>query len=256
MVDHIPESAAAELQTRFGLTAQQCDTILQLICLPENGEPQWWKHYNYIEKLGDGRGFTVTIFGACSGTGDLLMIFDALKDIAPDHRLLKYHDALKKCRGENVKDIKGLLKDIPALGDDKAWQSAVWKVYVALYWKFAVRFAGKKKECEKRPGPALSSPLAKGFMLDTAINHGADMESFNKILKRMERPDGIDETAWLLDFMKTRQKMLKSGYEDLDTSRSGDRCTLWSGILKDGNTSLARPIRACKGYWGEALTLD
>lgn len=255
MTAHIPEAAAAELQTRYGLTADQCDTILQLICLPENGEPNWWNHYNYIEKLGDGRGFTVTIFGACSGTGDLLMIFDALKDVAPQHQLLKYHDALKKCRGEDVKGIQGMLKDIPALGDDKAWQTAVWKVYANLYWKFAMRFAGKKKGCEARPGPVLTTTLAKGFLVDTAINHGADLDSFNKILKRMERPDHTDETAWLLDFMQTRQKMLKSGFEHLDTSKTGDRCKLWAALLKEGNTSLARPIKASKGYWGQGVTL-
>lgn len=252
---HLPESAAADLHARMGLTPRQCDTILQLICLPENGELQWWKHYNYIEKLGDGRGFTVTIFGACSGTGDLLMIFDELATIAPQHPLLKYREALARCRGESTKDIKGLLKDIPALGDDQAWQAAVWKIYVKLYWKFASAFAAKKKQCEKRPGPVLSSPLAKGFLVDTAINHGADLPSFDKIIKRMDNPNDTNEAAWLADFMTTRQKMLKSGFEELDTSKTGDRCRLWLALLKDGNVTLQRPIKAAKGYWGDGIIL-
>lgn len=250
-MSRVPESALADIQLRMGLTPEQVDTTLQLISLAENGEPQWWKHYNYIERLGDGRGYTVTIFGACSGTGDLKLIFDELAEIAPEHPLLKYRGALAKCRDENVSGIQGLLKDIPRLGEDDAWRKAVWRVYIALYWKFAVAFCTKTKKCEKRPGPVLTTPLAKGFMVDTAINHGADLGSFTKIVKRMQRADAVDEAAWLADFMEARRKMLKSGYEDLDTSRTGDRCKLWSALLKAHNVTLARPINAYGGYWGK-----
>lgn len=253
---HIPSSVQDKIRLEMGMTPEQADTTLQLICLAENGEPQWWKHYNYIERLGDGRGYTVTIFGACSGTGDLDMIFDELAKASPQHALLKYHASLKKCKGEKVSGIEGLLKDIPALGDDAAWQKAVWAVYMKLYWNFASAFASKTKECQKRPGPVLKSALAKGFMVDTAINHGADMDSFKKILHRMKRADAIDEKEWLLDFMETRRKMLKSGFDDLDTSRSGDRCTLWAELLKANNTSLALPIRAFGGYWGKNVVLQ
>ena len=251
MTTHLPQSAQTDIGKLMGLTAQQIDTTLQLICLAENAETGWWKHYNYIERLGDGRGYTVTLYGACSGTGDLLMIFDELAKINPQHPLLKYHAALRKCRGEDVKGIEGLLKDIPALGEDEEWKRAVWAVYLALYWRFAAAFASKTKECEKRPGPALKTPLAKGFMVDTAINHGADMDSFKKILKRMQQPEQLNETAWLTDFMKTRQQMLKRGVDDLDTSRTGDRCKLWRELLKAGNTQLALPIQAFEGYWGK-----
>lgn len=252
---HIPDATLADIRALMGLTPRQTETVLQLICLAENGEPCWWKHYNYIEKLGDGRGYTVTIFGACSGTGDLLMILNELAQIAPGHALLKYREPLRKCRGENVSGIQGLLKDIPALGEDTAWQRAVWRVYLDMYWKFAASFAAKTKECAKRPGPVLTSPLAKGFMVDTAINHGADMDSFSKILKRMDRPDATEESEWLADFMKTRKRMLKSGFEHLDTSKTGDRCKLWHALLKDGNLALALPVQAYAGYWGTGITL-
>lgn len=255
MTTRIPPAAQTAILSLMGLTAQQADAVLQLISLPENGKPQWWENYNYIERLGDGRGYTVTLYGACSGTGDLLMIFDELAKIDPAHSLLRYHAALRKCRGETVTGIQGLLKDIPALGEDDAWKRAVWAVYISLYWKFAAAFASKTKECEKRPGPALTTPLAKGFMVDTAINHGADMDSFAKILRRMQQPEQTNETMWLKDFMKTRQHMLKSGVDDLDTSRTGDRCRLWRDLLKTGNTQLAPPIMAVDGYWGKNMTL-
>ena len=77
------------------------------------------------------------------------------------------------------------------------------------------------------------------------------MDSFNKILKRMQRPDAVTEKEWLDDFMKTRRQMLKSGFEHLDTSKTGDRCRLWRELLKNGNTTLATPITAYSGYWGK-----
>lgn len=252
---HIPSSAQADLALRSGLTADQCDTVLQLICLPENGRKEWWKHYNFIKRLGDGRGYTATIFGACSGTGDLMMILDALATIKSDHALLKYRPALKKCRGEDVTGIQGMLIDVPALGEDDAWQRAVWRVYVDLYWKFAARYAARTGECAKRPGPVLQTPLGKGFMVDTAINHGADVGCFDKIIKRMRRPDATNEIDWLTDFMKTRKKMLATGFEQLDTSKTGDRCRLWTKLLKEGNTQLLRPITAYSGYWGRDVLI-
>lgn len=255
-MSRIPEATLADIRARMGLSALQADAVLQLICLPENGETSWWKHYNYIERLGDGRGYTVTIFGACSGTGDLAMIFDELAAIRPDHPLLRYHEPLKKCKGENVDGIQGLLKDIPALGDDTAWRRAVWRVYIKLYWRFASAFASKTRGCEKRPGPVLTTALAKGFMVDTAINHGADLESFTKILKRMRRADASTEAEWLEDFMVTRQKMLKSGFEHLDTSKTGDRCKLWLDLLKKGNVDLKLPIQAADGYWGKGIMVQ
>lgn len=255
MSSHIPPNAQKMLNQKTGMTPEQIDTVLQLICLPENGETAWWKHYNYIEKLGDGRGFTVTIFGACSGTGDLLMIFDELASIRPDHPLLKYHGALKKCKGEHTDSIKGLLKDIPALGNDAAWQEAVWRVYVSLYWNFAMDFAAKRNECAKRPGPVFTTALAKGFFVDTAINHGADLPSFNKIINRMKAPDCAAPAEWLADFIKTRKVMLKSGFEHLDTSKTGDRCTLWRKLQKEGNEDIKRPIAAAEGYWGKSVVI-
>jgi hypothetical protein len=89
-------------------------------------------------------------------------------------------------------------------------------------------------------------------MLDTAINHGADYDSFMDIVKRM--PDSArgsgDELTWFRAFADAREKMLKSGYQDLDTSRTGHRCKLWKDLVDQGNTALQPPFKAWKGYWG------
>ena len=36
-----------------------------------------------------------------------------------------------------------------------------------------------------------------------------------------------------------------------DTSKTGDRCVLWSQILGEGNVTLDLPIKCYGGYWSE-----
>ena len=248
-MSHIPVASAHALTSLIGLTADQVDTTLQLISLAENGCTGWWNNYNYIEYLHDGRGYTCTLFGACSGTGDLYQIFQEVQKLDPRHRLVAYMPALKKCRGDNVTGVTGLAKDIPVLGNDPVWRQAVWTVYISMYWTFAAHFAAKTGPCASRPGPVLHSALARGFMVDTAINHGPDMPSFQPILKKMSNASHSDETMWMDDFMDARKVLLKSGFQDLDTSTSGDRCTLWKRLLDSKNTSLSKPLTYARGYW-------
>ena len=77
--NYVPIDAWQRVSGLLSLTIVQVDTILSLISLPENSRIQWWENYNYIENLHDGRGYTVSIFGATSGTGDLLDVFDKLR---------------------------------------------------------------------------------------------------------------------------------------------------------------------------------
>lgn len=254
---HLPPTFVPRLVSLTKMSDTQLDTVLQLISLPENGTPKWWQQYNYIEFLGDGRGFTATLYGACSGTGDLAMIFEELAKISPRSKacdeLVAYLPALKKKRGDDIKGIEGIKKIIKGLSDDPAWQRAVWEVYVKLYWQFAMDWSDKKGVSFKRPGPVLTLPLTRGFMVDTSINHGADYDSIMQIVKRMPSAaqTSKDELTWFRAFADAREKMLRSGYEDLDTSKTGDRCKLWKALASEGNTGLVRPFKAYKGYWGD-----
>jgi hypothetical protein len=269
MKGRLPDSVTAELHALAGLTPEQVDTVLQLICLPENGSTDYDRAHEYCSFLGDGRGYTCSLYGACSGTGDLCMVFDHLAKIAPGHRLLEYHAALKKCRGDHIHGIEPLGAKahgeprnlIPNLTKanggkpDMAWRAAAWRVYIDLYWTFAKRFCDKTHECAKRPGPALTTDLAYGFLVDVALNHGPDMDSFRPVLKEMKRQPS-DETEWLREFATARASLLKSGFQDLDTSKTGDRCGLWLDLLDAGNTDLRRPIKCAKGYWGSGYTIS
>lgn len=252
---HIPRNIITPLE-EIGFKEQDADTILSLVSLPENSTISWWDNYNFAKRLGDGRGWTVGIFGACSGTGDLIMILEELQQINPSHILCKYIRPMKKTIGDDITGLENLGQDIISLGDDKEWQQAVWHVYIKLYWNFARDFAEKTGRCDKRPGAILTKSAIKGFIVDTAINHGPDMMSIIPILRKMKNKSETDEVKWILDFCEARRLLLKAGYQGLDSSRTGDRCTLWANIIKSNNIDLKRPITCANGYWGKYKTIE
>lgn len=295
---HIPSKILDDLRELWGLQPDQIDTIMRLVSLPENGSSRWWDFYNYIEYGDDAsiRGFTTTIFGATTGTGSMLKVFDKLAEIQPKHPLLKYHAALRKARGGSIAGLEGLAHvggdptkakanydahtadgrthlnhiqgDLATLSNaDPSWQLAVWQAFVELNWQSAAQFCAKTNGCVSRPGPVLVSPLAKGFLVDTSLNHGDarywnDADTWKCIWKEMKDPHAGDEMVWLRDFMKARQKVLKSGYAGLDWSKTGDRCLLWMHLLKTKNTELTRPIQIPKStatpypIWTEGLVIQ
>ena len=251
---HIPPEVVAQLES-LGYDESSADTILSLISLPENSTTSWWTNYNFAKCLGDGRGWTVSLFGACSGTGDLVLILEELQKINPNHKLCKYIHPMKKTLGDDITGLENLGKDIVYMGDDEEWQRAVWKIYIRLYWNFANDFSNKTGSAATRPGPKMTLPVTRGFMVDVCINHGPGMSSLMPILRKMRNKSEHDEIKWVLDFCEARRQLLKAGYQSLDTSGTGDRCVLWADIIKAKNLQLERPITVYNGYWGRGKTI-
>ena len=46
-------------------------------------------------------------------------------------------------------------------------------MYIQVYWSFVAQFCNKTQDSINRPGPVIETPLVKGFVADTAINHRA-----------------------------------------------------------------------------------
>ena len=275
----IPDAVCQRVRKLCGLSPTEVDTIAQLINLPEQGNTRYDLYYNYIE-LGDDRdirGYTVTIFGACSGTGDLLHIFEQLEKINPRHALLKYLPALRKAKGGNIKGIEGLghvngdpkkakanyanfSADAPRAhldhidGDlarlplgDTDWQLAVWTVFIDLYWESAMHFCAKTGACADRPGPRLTTTLALAFLVDTCLNHGPasywNSTAMWGFMKKLPAVPTEDEHEFLRHLIHARRVYLRSGYGGLDWSKTGDRCLLYAKLLEEENYDLQRPIQ-------------
>lgn len=275
---NVPLDAATRIHNLLGLTVDNIDVIMSLVSLPENGSSRWADYYNYIEWGDDHgtRGFTTTIFGATTGTGSLLRVFEHLARIDPTHPLLKYHDALKRAKGGCVKGLEGLAHvngdhtkakadyskyivdgrthldhiegDLAGLQNtDRSWRQAVWEAFIDLNWESAAHFCAKTGPCANRSGPILTTSLAKGWIVDCSLNHGDcrywDVaDTWKAIFEKMKDPTVKTESQWLHDMMKARRMVLKSGYAGLDWSKTGDRCLLWIDLLKKKNTTLSRPI--------------
>jgi hypothetical protein len=277
MHPEIPQEIAETIYNTWGMTPDVVDTVMQLISVAENGSSQWPLFYNYIEYGDDHavRGYTTTIFGATSGTGSLLEVFKELQAIDPDHPLVvTYMDAMEHAKGGDISGLEGLAHvggdptkatakwsnwtkngrthldhiegDLARLEVDDRWRRAVWRAFLRLNWVSAAHFCNKTGPCETRPGPLLTSRLAKGFLVDTSLNHGDcrwwnDAETWTAIWDEMSHHPA-DEKKWLRAFMKARRTVLRSGFQGLDWSKSGDRVTIWLDQLRDGNMDLERPI--------------
>lgn len=223
-----------------GMELNQDDVIMSLVSIAENSDIKWWNYYNYIENNRDGRGYTVSICGFCSGTGDLLEVFLELQKINPSHILCKYIPALRKVSGGNVTGLSGLVTDVKNLGDDKQWQTAVWIILLRMYWGPAMDLCAKY-------GCVL--PITKGEMYDTCINFGSDsVESpiISKI-KALPPSKGGDEVVWLKEFLAIKRVHITEIDLSLNSGQP-DRVDLWVSVLNKGNVNLLRPLNGLSCY--------
>ena len=247
----VPPSAVAAL-AKFGMSELQVDAVQSLVACPENSTTDWKSAYGFAKFLGDGRGITFGIVGFCSGTGDGAIVLKRTAAADPSCPVARYASAMAKTRGENRAGLDGFEAAAKASAQSVAYREAQWSVAIEHYWNFAREYCTK---AANRPGPVLASPLALGLMYDTALNHGGSVNSFSYIVKKMRNPNGGTEGAWIQDFCAARKALLKSGFQDLDTSGTGDRANIWARLVDEGNWELTRPIKVAKGYWGANLVV-
>lgn len=222
-----------------GMTIEQCDTIMSLVAIAENGTTNWAQHYQYIEDIRDKRGYTCSLVGFCSATSDLLWVFRDLKKHAPNHALTKYIPALEKVNGtDSTVGLENLPADLKAHGDE-AWRKSVWNGILHHYWQPAMKFAETQ---------GLKFAISKGFLYDLALNHGANcMSKFAKRVKVASPAKGGDERAWLRELIAVRQHNIVN--EDRSTnSGQPDRCIMWRSILDKDNVDLKRPLTGLVCY--------
>lgn len=222
-----------------GATNEQVHTILSLVSIAENGTTQWWTKFNYCENIHDGRGFTVGLFGSCSGTGDLLIQIQELQNISPGHALTQFIPALKKTKGSSTRGLELLPVVLKELGDDKAWQLATFRTLFKLYWKPAYDEAVKQQ---------MPSAASLGFMYDIALNHGTDV-----LPKLCHGLSGGEKSRYA---MLIQHRILEIRNDpSTNPGKNGepqyDRCTMWHGFLN--NMELTLPIH-CTCY-GDKFTI-
>ena len=219
-----------------------CDRILQLVCIAENSNVNWTNYYNYCEDIGDGRGYTISIVGFCSGTGDFIQVLYALKSINPNHLLVKYIPLVEKVDGtSSTKGLEGLPGDLKKMGsNDKDFNKAAWSIIIKLYWGPAMAYAAKI---------GCVTPLTKYILYDTILNFG-DLDGF-KNLKSKPPAIGGDEKTWLAEFLNKKQSIIEKDGSLGDTK--DNRVAMQKSILAMNNTGLTSPLKV--SCYGDSFSL-
>jgi len=187
---------------------------LQLVSTAENSTLNWRDEYDYIEDLGDGRGYTGGIVGFCSGTSDMLAVVSEYTRRAPGNKLARYLPALRAVDGSD--SHAGLDPGYPA-----AWKAAA-----------ADPIFQKTQEDERDrmyfdPAVALASAdglraLGQFTYYDAAVMHGqSGLQSIRaEALTKARTPkQGGDETVYLNAFLDARVREMRTEEAHSDVTR-------------------------------------
>ncbi|AIA06841.1 chitosanase [Streptomyces noursei] len=214
------------------------EIAMQLVSSAENSSLDWKAQYQYIEDIGDGRGYTGGIIGFTSGTHDMLELVELYTKRKPDNVLAAYLPALRKVDGGD--SHAGLDPNYP-----KDWRKA------------AKDPDFRKAQDDERDrvyfNPAVKQGKADGIGVlgqfayyDAIVMHGDgdDKTSFSGIRKRAlakAKPpaQGGDEKTYLNAFLDARVWAMKQEEAHSDTSRVDTEQRVF---LKQGNLDLHTPL--------------
>lgn len=232
-----PHATASVRATGLDHPAKK-EIAMQLVSSAENSSLDWKAQYQYIEDIGDGRGYTAGIIGFCSGTGDMLDLVELYTDRRPGNVLAKYLPALREVDGSDSHD--GLDPGFP--GD----------------WRRAARDTEfRRAQDDERDrvyfNPAVRQGKADGLRVlgqfayyDAIVMHGdgGDPASFRNIRKRALRTaqppaQGGDEVTYLNSFLDARVWAMKQEEAHSDTSRVD---TAQRVFLRERNLDLDPPL--------------
>ena len=224
-------------------------------------------NYDYIEYLGDGRGFTFGKVGFTTATGDGFDIIRAYTDSVKDSKLVYYVDILKKLAKKGSDDTTDLV------GFADAWRNEAKKtkyfqdkIAFELYGKPAINY------CELL---GLKSTLALAIVYDAIVQHGdgKDKDGIRKLFKHTikniggtpsgrshkdkrcdEMPDS--EILFLETFLAERKEILEDAHNDEsreEWQKSVGRVAVFKGLLDEKNLDLKMPLKIVSEEWNAVI---
>ncbi|MGW1598313.1 chitosanase [Streptomyces sp. NPDC002343] len=214
------------------------EIAMKLVSSAENSSLDWKAQYQYIEDIGDGRGYTAGIIGFCSGTGDMLDLVELYTRRRPGNVLAAYLPALRRVDGTD--SHAGLDPGYPAdwrrAARDTAFQQAQNDERDRVYFDPAVA---------RGRADGLRA-LGQFIYYDALVMHGDgdDPTGFRAIRERALRgaeppARGGDERAYLDAFLDARVWAMRQEEAHSDTSRVD---TAQRVFLRKGNLDLNTPL--------------
>ncbi|AGL20747.1 putative secreted chitosanase [Actinoplanes sp. N902-109] len=224
----VPEAAT-------GLTdPRKKELAFELVSTAENSTVDWRGQYDYLEDIGDGRGYTGGIIGFCSGTSDMLAVVTEYTRRKPGNVLARYLPALRTVDGSD--SHAGLDPGFPT-----AWKKAATDPIFQ-----------KVQEDERDRmyfGPAVTMATTDGVRAlgqfayyDAAVMHGVSgLRGIRSAALRVARPpkQGGDEITWLSAFLDARVTEMRTEEAHNDVSRVE---TAQRVFLRAGNLDLNGPL--------------
>jgi chitosanase len=213
----------------------------------ENNTPEL--QYDYIEALGDGRGYTFGYCGFTTGTGDGLQVilqlmlgresqYPLTRRIAEAfERYVKPMEELAKAESDSLAGLEGFEQRWKTYGANVPVIAAQHVIGDTLYWLPAVRIWAQQL--------GWTTMLGLACLYDTIIQHGEgkDPDSIGGIIQRTVLTP--HETQSICNFLTTRRAVLENA-TDPDTreewKNSVPRVDALFGLVNAGNFNLDPPV--------------
>jgi chitosanase len=226
------------------MTPEQRRRTDQLVSVFENGTTAL--QYAYVERLGDGRGYTVGR-GFTTANGDALAVVRAYTDVRPGNPLAAYLATLQQLVAATSDDTSGL-PGFPAAwraaANDPEFRAAQDRIVDQNSFLPAMAHAGQLH---------VTSALGRAILFDTVFQHGddPDPDGTPALITRTNAVaggppgGGVSEGAWLRAFLDVRRADLAHTANPATRARSAqsvDRVDAWRSILDRGNFALDGPI--------------
>ncbi|MBT2422324.1 chitosanase [Streptomyces sp. ISL-22] len=210
------------------------EIAMRLVSSAENSSLDWRAQFDYIEDIGDGRGYTAGIIGFCSGTHDMLELVEYYTAQEPDNPLAPYLPALRAVDGSDSHEglDPGFTDAWVRAAQTPEFQAAQEHERDRVYFDPSVSRA-------KRDG---LRELGQFAYYDAIVMHGASgFAAIRADARRHARTpaDGGDETRYLHAFLDARVKEMKKEPAHEDTSRVD---TAQRVFLNKGNLRLNTPL--------------
>jgi chitosanase len=210
--------------------------------------------YDYVEALGDGRGYTAGRAGFTSATGDMLDVVRRYTKAAPGNALARYLprlEVLAKNEDGSIAGLDGLPAAWAEASKDAQFRATQDKVVDATYFVPAMGHAD---------AVGATLPLSRAVLYDTIIQHGdgTDPDGLGALLTATRAKvhgtpkTGVDEKAWLLAFLTVRRADLAHASDPSTRdvwAESVGRVDVLREIANAGNYGLEGPLHVDSKDW-------
>lgn len=211
------------------------EIAMEMVASAENSTLAWYDRYDYIEDIGDERGYTGGLVGFTSGTHDMLMLIEHYTQQAPGNALSEFLPALRAVDGTASHEGLG-----------EAFEDA-WRAEAA---RPAFQQAQRDEVDRLYFDPAIDQAIADGLgvlgqfiYFDAMVMHGDS--GFAAIRQQALNAEAIpleggDQTDYLGAFLDARVAEMRMEAAHEDTSRVD---TAQRVLLDAGNLGLEPPLR-------------